>query len=100
MLRGVRKVVTAEGARRRHLENQVKSWLNEQLLPPAPGRPRDVVLGKGTLFQRSCHINPCAVTVRGVEYVDLDVRNTQGGKVIMTVRVQAGSGRFVKTLWR
>lgn len=100
MLQKVKRLVTAEAARNSHLETQLKKWLAEQLLPPAPGRPRDVVLGKGTLLQRSCHINPCAVTVKGTEYVDLDVRSRQGSKVIMTIRIRAGNGAYTQTLWR
>ncbi len=84
--------------RRRPLEIQLKRWLNEQILQPAANRPRDVVVGKGTLFEQTCHVNPCAVAIGGVEYIDLDVRDEQGGKVIMTIRTRAG--RYVETLWR
>lgn len=100
MLQGIKRLVTAEAARNGHLETQLKKWLIEQLLPPAPGRPRELMLGKGTLLQRSCHINPCAVKVKGTEYVDLDVRGQQGSKVIMTIRIRADSGRYAQTLWR
>ena len=100
MLRKVVRFVTPEMARRRILEEQLKAWLRKQLLAPAPGRPRNVVLGEGTSFERTCHVNPCATTVRGVEYIDLDVRDEQGGKVIVTIRLSATHGRYVETLWR
>jgi hypothetical protein len=58
------------------------------------------VFRKGTLFERSCHINPCANNVQGVECVDLDVRDKQGGKVIMTIRIHAGGGTYMETIWR
>lgn len=100
MLHKVTQIVTAEGARRRLLEGQVRLWLRKQLLTPAPGRPREVTLGTGTPLQRTCHINPCATTEKGVEYIDLDVRHKQGGKVIMTIRLRATDGMYTKTLWR
>lgn len=96
MLSNLKRYLTAEGAQQRSMESAVKEWLRRQLLTPAPNRPRDVTLSNG----RTCHINPCAVNVEGTEYIDLDVRKQQGGKVIMTVRIDPSTARYITTLWR
>jgi hypothetical protein len=99
MLQTLKRYTTTEGARVRQLESLLKKWLTNQLLPPAPNRPRAVTF-KLDAGDRSCFLNPLAVEVGGTSYIDIDVRDEQGSKVLMTLRISPDRGQYVKTLWR
>jgi hypothetical protein len=100
MLAALKRAMTAEGRERKQLETLVRQWLGQQLLPPAPGRPRVLTFNEDTVNERVCHVTPCFVAIDDVAYVDLDVRMTQSSGVVMTIRTVAARGDYVETFWR